>query len=119
MNDIIKFVAKDNNIPLDVAENLVKMQEKIKGLQAINKSWIWVKPGQCRLYIDIWSQNSIEPIAFSVKYWFDAIENKWFYTSDYNQIFCDDNINNMWPKNNFSGAKTRKAFEEFQRVIHG
>ena len=117
MSDIIKFAAKDLDIPYCVAENLVNMQDLIKDLKAISESWIWSDYGHTRLYVRLWSQNNIEPHIFLDKLYFDAVNNEWIFKSCFEEFILHSGV--VFGKGNFSGAKTMEAFYEFVEAVCG
>ena len=116
-NLLAKFTSKDMNIPFDIALNIVKMQEKIKNLQAVKKQSVWCKGGIFRIYIELWSQNKREAHVFLDKLYFDAINYEWIFKDCFgNEKYIDYNFTTN--KNNFSGSRTREAFYEFARVVN-
>lgn len=110
------FYSEHLNIDLWRAELIANFIELTKNLHAIDSARPWADKGYARVYIDLWSQNRLEPLAFMVKCYYDA---------DHNEVYMTFNIGGKWStktlKDEFykpSGAKTRKALEEFRRVFY-
>lgn len=111
-----RFLEEDRGIPAHLSRSVAHFMYRAGILKAVQRPKVWVPEGSdmVRVYFDLWSQNSMLPIRWSDRTYFDA-ENIRVYamvlgTRERHELSA------KWRKSMYSGARTRAAIEELVEV---
>ena len=74
-----EFYAEDLGIGLGLAEKVSDFVSLAKNQEAISKVTPWVKDGMVRVYIELWSQNSMKPLDMLEKCFYDAVDHEVYF----------------------------------------
>lgn len=112
-----KFYAEDLGITDAQASRLSWFLCLSKSCKFVKSATPWANHGKCRVYIEPWSQNSLDAVSESDKFYYDVDQDAVFVSRyAYGNSWIDplDGIN----KSVFSGAKTRQACLDFMEVFN-
>lgn len=90
--------------------------------RAVKAARPWAKEGLARVYIEIWSQNSLNPVEQLTKCYYDADLDDVFFIRSYCGTDSRETLGQIANKRSagiFSGAKTRQAIKDFAEAFYG
>jgi hypothetical protein len=114
------FYAEDLGISVEHAERVASFTEQFTGTPAIGSIKPWAAGDMVRVYVEIRSQNSLQPIKTYDKLFYDARENEAYlsgcaYGKTERRPLRDCL---KWKSGMFSGAKTRQWVQEFAEEFY-
>lgn len=116
-----EFYAEDLGIDLECASRISRFIDKVINLRAVNSARPWAKNEMARVYVDLWSQNKMEPVMGVSKCYYDAYSDNVCLAISGHHGFSIISLREAASRPNscFSGAKTREAIKEFAEVFYG
>lgn len=114
------FYSEDMRIPIKEATRVAHFIELSRTSSAVEKSSPWAMGGKIRVYLEVWSQNSMRPYCMGEKWYYDATESDIFASGMFYgrmHVARLSSVANMG-RSNFSGAKTRARIIELSRAFY-
>ena len=115
MSKIQEFIMEDTLAEPEEAWRMARFIKFVSGQSVVLNPNIWVRGDRARVYFELESQNSLNPIKFAEKFYFCAAKNDIIAVyiiggARKEHSLCDANFN---CSSSFSGAKTREKIKTF------
>ena len=114
------FYAEDLGIDIERAERIAWFMSIAKAHPAIESCTPWAQHGKIRVYMVVWSQNSLQAMREFDRAYYDADQDDVFFAGYfYGRTFARklSSVSSLDP-GNFSGAKTRTKLRNFSEVFY-
>lgn len=115
------FYAENLGIDLCQGKGISDFIEKFKDHKSISRFAEWARGDLIRVYIELWSQNSLNAISALDKAFYD-VEEKEIYITQYRYGETTKTPLSkvvLFGRSSFSGAKTRAAIKDLADLFYG